>query len=53
MRWKVATDGDARTKTRFLWFPKCIDSEMRWLEKATFEQKYRWTDGWTDIKWIN
>lgn len=31
--------GDVRTKSRFLWFPKRIGNEMRWLERATWTEE--------------
>lgn len=31
-------EGDARTKTGFLWLPKKINEEWRWLERATWIQ---------------
>lgn len=41
MRWTLKAgkkEGDTRTVSRFLWFPKCIDREIRWLEWATIQQ---------------
>lgn len=50
--------GDQRTVTKFLWFPKYIENEIRWLEKSTFTQEY--TIGgllepcyWFSIKWVD
>lgn len=42
MRWKLtsARKGDERTVTRFLWLPKKIGREIRWLEKATWVERY-------------
>lgn len=43
MRWTIKKDpedGDYRTVTKFLFFPKCINDEVRWLEIATFTQRY-------------
>jgi hypothetical protein len=43
MRWikkpKPQID-DTRIVTRFLFFPKCIDGECRWLETAQIKQRY-------------
>ncbi len=40
-----------RIRSRFLWFPKVIERELRWLEKATWEEVYYC--GWTPDKWID
>ena len=64
MKWHkkfkpLPKDGETREITRFLWFPKCIDSEWRWLEKASWEQYYlnlsyaSFLDRrWFDRKWV-
>ena len=31
-------EGDTRTRTGFLWLPKKLDGEWRWLERATWKQ---------------
>ena len=37
-----------RTVTRFLWLPKWINDEMRWLETATWEEEVAyWVNGIT------
>lgn len=51
-------DGEIRLITKFLWFPKCLDGETRWLETATWEEKYSLSghfkdDGWYATRWIN
>lgn len=33
--------GQKRTVTKFLWFPKTLNSETRWLEVATWSEEYR------------
>jgi len=52
--------GQKRKITKFLWFPKKIKNEWRWLEKTTFVQMYieehsnTWmvsTKGWIDLYW--
>lgn len=64
MRWPVkppkATPktGDLRAKTAFLWLPRHMDGEWRWLEKASWQQLcmvsydchfYEWLDHhWCD-----
>jgi 5'-deoxynucleotidase YfbR-like HD superfamily hydrolase len=43
MRWKSywnVKEGDIRIKEKFLLFPKRIDNEWRWLEKAKYKQVY-------------
>jgi hypothetical protein len=51
-----------RIISRFLFFPKEIKKETRWLETATFEQLMIYSIGgltepgsyhWQDINWIN
>ena len=32
--------GDIKIKSRFLLFPKTINGELRWLEKASWEEEY-------------
>lgn len=49
MRWKKKNkrypqDEETRIITRFLIFPKCIDSQYRWLEIAKIEQFFRGYD---------
>ena len=62
MKWKSNKElsiGDIRTKTKFLLFPRNINDEVRWLEKASYKQKYRifynreyqWY-GWEDKEWV-
>ncbi len=44
MKWPVKPDpkeGDLRHKTRFLFFPKTIDRQTRWLELATWAEELR------------
>ena len=48
MRRKIryeAADGDKRTIVRFLWWPREIDGEWRWLERASIAQRF-WAVGW-------
>lgn len=40
MRQKLPSDGDRRTVERFLWFPKTLENERRWLERARWEERY-------------
>lgn len=48
--------GDRRTVKKFIWFPKTIDLETRWLEKAQWCEEFRdfrVTSGWRPIHWLN
>ena len=40
MRWKSYVEGDKRTRSGFLWFPKTIEGVTRWLERAEWEEQY-------------
>ncbi|AGY48522.1 hypothetical protein Spock_122 [Bacillus phage Spock] len=58
MRWLEREEPkglDERVKSRFLLFPKCIDGEYRWLERAYYVQRY-WNTyhhcGWENDRWI-
>lgn len=64
MRWNVRDSsniGDKRIITKFLLFPKCLNGEWRWLEKASYEQVYgNWCtssdedfNSWSDMRWID
>jgi hypothetical protein len=61
MKWPVKPDpkeGDLRHKTRFLFFPKTIDRQARWLELATWAEECRIVtyrlpkSNWTELVWI-
>lgn len=41
MRWKELRVGDTRIKHGFLFLPKHMNGEWRWLEFATWEQVVR------------
>ena len=50
--------GDSRTKKGFLFLPKRIGNETRWLEFATWKQFCYWElNGefykWVDYKWVD
>lgn len=54
MRFKLSEKpafGRVRIKTCFLYFPKKIKNEWRWLEKAKINQVYLSGFGWTNTKW--
>lgn len=71
MKWKQykrPNIGDERIITKFLWFPRTIMEETRWLEVASFRQRARccetdcldYEDGgcycnryWLDSAWTN
>jgi hypothetical protein len=59
MRYKIKIkpkDQDYRVITKFLWFPKKIQNEWRWLEHAEIGQRYGSWDlwpGWDDEEWID
>lgn len=51
-------NGAKRIKTKFLLFPRIIDKEFRWLEKATYSQLYLKYDSgpfrfsqWINVEW--
>jgi len=54
MRWKKKEkiklqDGDIRTITRFLIFPKNINGETRFLEKASWVEKLHMDSDWDGV----
>lgn len=62
MRWRDGqrlVDGETeRVVSRFLWLPKKIGGESRWLESVRIRQRYfsvsgsgYWMSGWDDIAW--
>lgn len=59
MKWKETEDGTTRIITGFLWFPKFIDGETRWLVFAKYEQRYMRCVSlsakgfWEDLGWID
>lgn len=64
MRWpkQKFNVGEKRVKTTFLFLPKTINSETRWLESASFREElcvvvdYGSLDGhffyWKPLEWI-
>lgn len=54
MRWnaKRLKEGDERIKQVFLFLPREINGEYRWLETVYIEQKYLYGD-WHDWNWKN
>lgn len=47
----VISSGTTRTKSGFLFFPKKIGTEIRWLEKAAWIEEY-WQCDWYAIQWL-
>ena len=52
--------GDTRIIIKFLFLPKTINGETRWLEKAKIYQSFDFyydfifpLSEWTDIKWVD
>jgi hypothetical protein len=55
-------NGTERIRNKFLWFPKKINGECRWLEKASWLETSRrmwdvtcgaeWIE-WGGVKWLN
>ena len=58
MRWKhdpPPKKGETRTVTRFLWFPKRIGRETRWLEVASWTERasvFERMEGGVDWVWM-
>ena len=64
MKWKDRPTppmySHKRTKRAFLWFPKKIGGETRWLETASWKERYLPThhysddpSSWVAMYWIN
>ena len=68
MKWKLKElpkEGEVRVVNKFLIFPKCIDREVRWLERAMIRQRLMASAsctagppmstylGWCDQNWEN
>lgn len=52
--------GDERVRTGFLWLPKAVRDETRWLVQASWRERYVWTGhgarertGWRAVEWID
>ena len=46
---------ETRTRHGFLWLPKKIGNELRWLETAYWEEMYIdvcWYNYWEATKWL-
>ena len=59
MRWRTdrVKYGETRVVTKFLYFPKNIKGDVRWLEVGIFRQTYSMdfecASIWLDICWLN
>jgi len=56
MRFKIKEKpelGDRRIISTFLWFPKTLQNELRWLENASVGQTYFSANGWRSEEWAN
>jgi len=59
MRWKRTPHlkyGTHRTRTAFLWLPKNIHREVRWLQWATWQETFYYTaryEFWYPDRWID
>ncbi|UUV45996.1 hypothetical protein [Bacillus phage vB_BanS-Thrax1] len=63
MRWKSGRPkyvGEIRVITEFLWFPRKINHEWRWLETAKIRQISEWSYNsgvkrmhWYDDEWVD
>jgi len=53
MRWTLRREGDIRYKRRFLFLPKTINRECRWLEMAEWREEFRFSGCWWEkrLKW--
>jgi hypothetical protein len=57
-RKRMPHDGEYRTRSRFLWLPMEINGVYRWLERASWVERYdvptwygHW-GGWIRVKWV-
>jgi hypothetical protein len=56
MKWYYPTNGQKRHRKGFLWLPKTIQSEKRWLEYAEWTEEYiagRTGGFWESYSWSN
>jgi len=52
MRWKTPSNSATRTRNKFLWFPKKIESDVRWLERAKWVEEYNGSF-WFPQYWVD
>lgn len=56
MRWRSHYFGEVRIITKFLWLPKRINENVRWLETVKIEQIYafNWLGNlWYDLRFVD
>jgi hypothetical protein len=55
VRWERANHGEIRTVIKFLWFPKEIDGQVRWLEKAKWKETNIGINNecWYPVNWVD
>jgi hypothetical protein len=58
MRIQHPKEGDTKRTTKFLWFPKRINHETRWLEVASWKSilttfTFRGQSYWRDVSWVD
>lgn len=44
-------EGERRVRRAFLWWPRTIGNETRWLERAAWVEEWDREDGWEAIRW--
>jgi hypothetical protein len=45
-------DGDRRVRKGFLWLPKTIENQRRWLERAKWVEEYDMVH-WVPVCWVD
>ena len=60
MRWNKKEPpcvGNSRLRSRFLFLPKCVAGQWRWLEFAVWEEVFNrrndWIEGWLAERWMD
>ena len=59
MRWtkKVYQRDAVRTRSGFLWIPRRINGQWRWLEEAVWKEVYEldfdYVCRWSKVKWLD
>lgn len=54
MRWNRTESGTVRDRRDvFLWLPKRIKDQTRWLERASWQEYYDSMIGWIPERWLN
>ena len=54
----LSDENDKNIISKFLWFPKRIGYQTRWLEWVTWKREYKyywWCDSgkWVDLDWVD